>query len=111
MSDTDFHSPDAEDEAHGASAKADESVTGGRADEIDPEAEQVVVRALCSLMEGRTVVMVTHRPALLELADRVLTVTEGRIAELPARRERALRGEAHPMRHGKRREDGAGIRR
>src|SRR5205807_3522210 len=55
---------------------------------LDPDAERVVVRALCSLMEGRTVVMVTHRPALLELADRVLTVTEGRIAELPPRRER-----------------------
>ncbi len=39
MSD-DFHSKDAEDEAHGASAQADESVTGGKADEIDPEAEQ-----------------------------------------------------------------------
>jgi hypothetical protein len=36
----DFHSKDAEDEAHGASAKADESVTGGKADEIDPEAEK-----------------------------------------------------------------------
>jgi ABC-type multidrug transport system fused ATPase/permease subunit len=67
--------------------------------DLDPEAERVVVRALCSLMEGRTVVMVTHRPALLELADRVLTVTEGRIAELPSRRERALRGEAQPLRH------------
>jgi hypothetical protein len=37
---SDFHSKDGEDEAHGASAKADESVTGGRADEIDPEAEK-----------------------------------------------------------------------
>jgi hypothetical protein len=37
---SDFHSKDAEDEAHGASAKADESVTGGQADEVDPEDEQ-----------------------------------------------------------------------
>ena len=66
--------------------------------DLDPDAERVVVRALCSLMEGRTVVMVTHRPALLELADRVLTVTEGRIAELPPRRERTLRGEPRPLR-------------
>ena len=66
--------------------------------DLDPDAERVVVRALCSLMEGRTVVMVTHRPALLELADRVLTVTEGRIAELPPRRERTLRGEPRPSR-------------
>ena len=39
-SDLDFHSKDAESEAHGASATADESVTQGRADEIDPEAEK-----------------------------------------------------------------------
>jgi hypothetical protein len=36
----DYHSKDAEAEAHGASAVADESVTGGKADEIDPEAEK-----------------------------------------------------------------------
>ena len=36
----DFHSKDAESEAHGASATADESVTQGRADEIDPDDEQ-----------------------------------------------------------------------
>ena len=36
----DYHSKDAEQEAPGASAVADESVTGGKADEIDPEAEQ-----------------------------------------------------------------------
>lgn len=36
---SDFHSKDAEDEAHGASAKADESVTGGKADEIDADDE------------------------------------------------------------------------
>jgi hypothetical protein len=36
----DYHSKDAEEEAHGASAVADESVTGGKADEIDPEAEK-----------------------------------------------------------------------
>jgi hypothetical protein len=38
--DLDFHSKDAQDEAHGASATADEGVTQGRADEIDPEAER-----------------------------------------------------------------------
>ena len=38
--DLDFHSKDAESEAHGASATADESVTQGRADEIDPEDEK-----------------------------------------------------------------------
>ncbi|HEX4017395.1 MAG TPA: hypothetical protein VHX15_11725 [Frankiaceae bacterium] len=39
-SDQDFHSKDAQNEAHGASATADESVTGGRADEINAEDEK-----------------------------------------------------------------------
>jgi hypothetical protein len=39
-SDLDFHSKDAESEAHGASAAADESVTQGRADEIDADDEK-----------------------------------------------------------------------
>jgi hypothetical protein len=38
--DLDFHSKDAQDEAHGAGAAADEGVTQGRPDEIDPEAEK-----------------------------------------------------------------------
>ncbi len=64
--------------------------------DLDPEAERVVVRALRSLMEGRTVVIVTHRPAMLELADRVLTVENGHIRELPAE-SRTLRGETQPL--------------
>ncbi|HEX4429091.1 MAG TPA: hypothetical protein VHZ96_07480 [Frankiaceae bacterium] len=39
-SDLDFHSKDAEGEAHGASATADESVTQGQADEINPDDEK-----------------------------------------------------------------------
>ena len=39
-SELDFHSKDAESEAHGASATADESVTQGRADEINPDDEK-----------------------------------------------------------------------
>ena len=39
-SDIDFHSKDAQDEAHGSSATADESVTQGRADEINPDDEK-----------------------------------------------------------------------
>ena len=65
--------------------------------DLDPEAERVVVRALRTLMERRTVVIVTHRPALLELADRVLTVLDGRIRELPAASGWMLRGEAQPL--------------
>lgn len=48
---------------------------------LDLDAEQVVVEALTRLMEGRTVVMATHRPALLDLADRVCEVVGGGILE------------------------------
>src|SRR5262249_39122064 len=48
---------------------------------LDLEAERIVVEALCSLMQGRTVVMATHRPALLDLADRVLSVESGVLTE------------------------------
>lgn len=44
---------------------------------LDLEAERVVIQALASLMEGRTVVMATHRLPLLELADRTLEVVAG----------------------------------
>ena len=47
--------------------------------ELDAEAEQGVLRALRRLMRGRTVVMVTHRPALLGLADRVVELRDGRL--------------------------------
>jgi ABC-type multidrug transport system fused ATPase/permease subunit len=48
---------------------------------LDLEAERIVVDALCTLMQGRTVIMATHRPALLDLADRVLSVESGVLSE------------------------------
>lgn len=48
---------------------------------LDLEAERVVVNALRPLMEKRTVVMATHRPALLALADRILWARGGTIIE------------------------------
>jgi ABC-type multidrug transport system fused ATPase/permease subunit len=48
---------------------------------LDLEAERIVVEALRSLMVGRTVVMATHRPALLALADRVLSLEAGTLLE------------------------------
>ncbi len=44
---------------------------------LDLEAERVVVEALRSLMEGCTVLMATHRPALLDLATRVVSLEGG----------------------------------
>ena len=41
---------------------------------LDGQTEQEVLEAVQRLSEGRTVVLVAHRPALLEIADRVLTL-------------------------------------
>jgi ATP-binding cassette, subfamily B, bacterial len=46
---------------------------------LDLDAEALVVRALEPLVRGRTVVMATHRPALLDLADRTIRMQGGRV--------------------------------
>ncbi|MEJ8636061.1 thiol reductant ABC exporter subunit CydD [Streptomyces sp. MS2.AVA.5] len=44
---------------------------------LDGETEEAIVDAVRRLAEGRTVVLVVHRPALLSVADRVVTLTRG----------------------------------
>jgi len=46
---------------------------------LDLAAEQTLIDALKRLMDGRTVIMTTHRPALLDLADRTETLHGGRL--------------------------------
>lgn len=53
----------------------DEPTTG-----LDKDAEELVVGALARLMAGRTVLMTTHRPALLRLATRVVHLKAGTLA-------------------------------
>ncbi|MFB6878314.1 ABC transporter ATP-binding protein/permease [Streptomyces sp. NPDC056323] len=45
---------------------------------LDPEAEQRVLGALRKLARDRTVLLATHSPALLPLADQVITLDNGR---------------------------------
>jgi ATP-binding cassette subfamily B protein len=45
---------------------------------LDPETEQIVVRNLLETLRGRTVIVITHRPALAEIADQVLHLKYGR---------------------------------
>jgi len=47
---------------------------------LDGQTEDDVLQAVRRLMEGRTVVMVAHRPALLAVADRVLRLTPAPVA-------------------------------
>lgn len=46
---------------------------------LDPETEQIVARNLRQSLRGRTVIIITHRPALAEIADQVVNLREGRI--------------------------------
>jgi ABC-type multidrug transport system fused ATPase/permease subunit len=47
---------------------------------LDGETERDVVQAIRRLSEGRTVVLVAHRPALIALADRVLALAPAQVA-------------------------------
>ena len=47
---------------------------------LDGETEEQVRSALQRLVDGRTVILVAHRPALTQLADRVLELDRLRVA-------------------------------
>lgn len=49
---------------------------------LDAESEQAVVDATMTLAQGRTAVLVAHRPALLSIATRVVRVDDGVVSEL-----------------------------
>nr|WP_255429336.1 ABC transporter ATP-binding protein [Ramlibacter albus] len=49
---------------------------------FDPAAEEAFVRA-CRAWRRRTVVIITHRPATLQLADRVFRLESGTLTEVP----------------------------
>ena len=49
---------------------------------FDSHAERLVVEALTRLVQGRTVVMTTHRPALTRLATRTVDIHDGAIQHL-----------------------------
>ncbi|GAA2102543.1 thiol reductant ABC exporter subunit CydD [Actinomadura alba] len=48
---------------------------------LDPTSENAVVHAARRLLLGRTAVLVAHRPALLQAAERVVRLRDGRILE------------------------------
>ncbi|MFC4585894.1 thiol reductant ABC exporter subunit CydD [Sphaerisporangium corydalis] len=58
---------------------------------LDGRSEAAIVDATRALAEGRTAVIVAHRPAMIELADRVIRVDAGRIvSDRPASRPAPL---------------------
>jgi ATP-binding cassette, subfamily B, bacterial len=50
---------------------------------LDSETERLIATNLRDAMRGRTVIVITHRPALAELADSIITIQDGH-AELHA---------------------------
>ena len=46
---------------------------------LDPETERIVAQNLRQSLRGRTVIVITHRPALAEIADTVFHLRDGRI--------------------------------
>lgn len=46
---------------------------------FDPDAERAFIARCHAVLEGRTVLLITHRPASLALADRVLRLINGRL--------------------------------
>ena len=50
--------------------------------QIDPESEQLIHKVLQQFVRGRTTIMITHRLSTLALADRILVMDAGQIADV-----------------------------
>ncbi|GGK88406.1 hypothetical protein Ppa06_53530 [Planomonospora parontospora subsp. parontospora] len=65
---------------------------------LDGRSEAAIVAATRELAEGRTAVIVAHRPAMIDLADRVVRIAGGRIvSDSGSPGASAARGEAAPL--------------
>ncbi len=62
---------------------------------LDPATERLLERAISRLLEGRTGVVIAHRLATVDRADRILILEDGTIAELGGRAELAADPESH----------------
>jgi ATP-binding cassette subfamily B protein len=61
---------------------------------LDPSSEAAVARSLLLARQSRTVILVTHRISLVEIADQVFVLENGRIAESGAPRDLLAEGTA-----------------
>ena len=59
---------------------------------LDTESERAVQAALEELMKGRTTIVIAHRLSTIERSDRIVVLSQGRIAEAGTHRELLDRG-------------------
>lgn len=65
---------------------------------LDPESEEAICRTMKQLTPEITVIAVSHRPALIEVADQVWRLQEGRLVRIKGPRETCRRfGERAPI--------------
>ncbi len=57
--------------------------------QIDVASEELIHEALSHYVKNRTVIMITHRPSTLALADSILEVEHGQVTKRPAANYRA----------------------
>ena len=55
--------------------------------QIDPESERLIHRALEQFIRGRIAILVTHRLSTLTLANRIVVMKEGKIADIGSHHE------------------------
>jgi ATP-binding cassette subfamily B protein len=62
---------------------------------VDPTKEHEIRAALREVMAGRTTIIIAHRPATIALADRVVLLDEGRVADQGTHAELLQRSERY----------------
>lgn len=61
---------------------------------IDTESEDIIQKALAKLMEGRTSIVIAHRLATIQTADKILVMEKGRVLEMGSHQQ-LLENEGH----------------